>query len=66
MQYWLRTFGKGMNITEGTRLNKNEYDEKTYQTIRTDWNRRISGMRTINRAGDVNESDCIYAGDKSE
>jgi hypothetical protein len=53
-------YGTGLVIKRIDRINPREYAEVEASRIRPDWNRRVIGVHTLNRAGDLTVMDCIY------
>jgi len=53
-------YGSGLVIQRIDRINPREYAEVEASRIRPDWNRRVVGVHTLNRAGDLTIMDCIY------
>lgn len=53
-------YGAALAIQCIERLDPREYREVTAARILPDWNRRLVGVHTLNRAGDLTMMDCNY------
>lgn len=48
-----RGYGSGIVVNEVLRMDPDEYDERRVASLRPAWGRRLCGVHTLNRAGDV-------------
>jgi hypothetical protein len=53
-------YGTALSIRRIDRIDPREYAEVEASRILPDWNRRVVGVHTLNRAGDLTVMDCIY------
>lgn len=53
-------YGYGMNVSEITTLNTEEYAEKITHQIKPDWDDKIIGTHTISKAGNLTVIDALF------
>ncbi len=53
-------YGYGFNINHITRLDETSYEESVVSSVEPNWDRRITGTHTFNRAGSLHIIDALY------